>query len=169
VSAEVLANAVRSRTGRELVAVDLAVPRDFDPRARTIEGVRLFDLDDLEAELRATAARRIAAIPAAEAIVEAEVARFIHWTATLEVVPTIKDLRAHSEGAVFEALRRSDLAADAGDELLRATSEAIVTRLLHSPTLQLREAAAQGDADRLTHLVRKLFALDPIAATTSGV
>jgi glutamyl-tRNA reductase len=151
------------------VAIDLAVPRDLDPAARGIEGVQLYDLDELEVELRATAARRTAAVPAAETIVEGEVARFVGWMGGLRVVPTIKDLRAHSEGAVFEALRRSDLAVHAEEPTLRAASEAIVRRLLHSPTLQLRQAAAQGDAERLTHVVRELFALDTIAASTSNV
>jgi glutamyl-tRNA reductase len=160
VTAGLLADALQSRRGRELVAIDLAVPRDFEPAARALDGVRLYDLDELEGELRATAARRIAAVPAAEAIVAGEVERFMRWTATLGVLPTIKDLRAHSEGAVFDALSRSDLATGVDEALLRATSEAIVTRLLHSPTAQLREAAAQGDADGLTHVVRELFALD---------
>jgi glutamyl-tRNA reductase len=160
VPAEVLVDAVQSRPGRELVAIDLAVPRDFDPAARAVEGVRLYDLDELEGELSATAGRRIAAVPAAEAIVAGEVDRFMRWTAVLGIVPTIKDLRARSEGAVFDALSRSDLGAGADEGVLRATSEAIVTRLLHSPTVQLREAAAQGDADGLAHVVRELFALD---------
>ena len=169
VSAEVLVDAVQRRSGRELVAIDLAVPRDFDPAARAVEGVRLYDLDDLEGELRFTAGRRSAAIPAAAAIIAGEVERFMHWTAALSVVPTIKDLRARSKGAVLEALRRSDLAADADEDLLRSTSEAIVTRLLHSPTAQLREAAAQGDADRVTHVVRELFALDAVPSPASNV
>jgi glutamyl-tRNA reductase len=160
VSTQLLAGALQSRRGRGLIAIDLAVPRDFDPAARALDGVRLYDLDELERELRATAGRRIAAVPAAEAIVAGEVDRFMRWAGTLSVVPTIKDLRAHSEGAVFEALRRSRLAADADEGLLRAACEAVVTRLLHSPTLHLREAAAQGDAERLTHVVRELFALD---------
>ena len=164
VDADVLADAVGSRTGRELVAIDLAVPRDFDPAVRAVEGVRLYDLDELEGELRATAGRRIAAVPGAEAIVAGEVERFMRWTTALGVVPTIKDLRAHSEGAVFEALRRSELAAGAEEQLLRATTEAIVTRLLHAPTLQLREAAAVGDVDQLASAVRGLFALDARAA-----
>jgi glutamyl-tRNA reductase len=169
VPAALLADAVSARPERQLVAVDLAVPRDLDPAARGIEGVQLYDLDELEVELRATAARRTAAVPAAETIVEGEVARFIGWMGGLRVVPTIKDLRVHSEGAVFEALRRSDLAVHAEEPTLRAASEAIVRRLLHSPTLQLRQAAARGDAERLTHVVRELFALDTIAASTSNV
>ena len=169
VPAAMLARAIQARRGHKLVAIDLAVPRDIDPAARALDGVRLYDLDELESELGATAARRAAAVPAAEAIVAGEVDRFMRWTGVLEVVPTIKDLRAHSESAVFEALRRSDLAAHAEEDVLRAASQAAVTRLLHSPTLQLREAAARGDAGGLTHVVRCLFGLDTSPAPTSPV
>jgi glutamyl-tRNA reductase len=96
--------------------------------------------------------------------VAGEVERFMRWTTALGVVPTIKDLRAHSEGAVLEALRRSELAAGAEEQLLRATTEAIITRLLHAPTLQLREATAVGDVEHLASAVRGLFALDSRAA-----
>jgi glutamyl-tRNA reductase len=161
VSAGVLAGLAERRRGRELLVIDLAVPRDFDPAARAVEGVRFYDLDDLEGDVDATAGRRRAAIPAAEAIVAHEVDRFMRWMAGLGVVPTIKDLRGQSELAVLEALRRSDLAAGAEEDLLRATSKAIVSRLLHAPTLRLREAAGRGDADVLARSVRELFQLDP--------
>jgi glutamyl-tRNA reductase len=145
---------------RELLVIDLAVPRDFDPGARAVEGVRLYDLDDLEGEVDATADRRAAAIPAAEAIVAQEADRFMRWMAGLGVVPTIKDLRGQSELAVLEALRRSDLAAGAEEDLLRATSKAIVSRVLHAPTLRLREAAERGETEGLARCVRELFQLD---------
>jgi glutamyl-tRNA reductase len=160
VPADALAGLAGRPRGRELLVIDLAVPRDVDPDARAVEGVRLYDLDDLEDEVDATAGRRTAAIPAAEAIVAQEADRFTRWMATLGVVPTIKDLRGQSELAVFEALRRSDLAAGAGEDLLRATSRAIVSRVLHAPTLRLREAAGRGDADGLARSVRELFQLD---------
>jgi glutamyl-tRNA reductase len=161
VPAGALAGLAERRRGRELLVIDLAVPRDFDPAARAVEGVRFYDLDDLEGDVDATAGRRRAAIPAAEAIVAHEVDRFMRWMAGLGVVPTIKDLRGQSELAVLEALRRSDLAAGAEEDLLRATSKAIVSRLLHAPTLRLREAAGRGDADVLARSVRELFQLDP--------
>ena len=97
---------------------------------------------------------------AAEAIVTHEVDRFSRWLAALEVVPTIKDLRGRSEIAVLDALRRSDLGAGAEEELLRGASRAIVTRLLHAPTLRLRETAERGDAEGLTRCVQELFQLD---------
>jgi glutamyl-tRNA reductase len=160
VPAGALAVLAERRRERELLVIDLAVPRDFDPDARAVEGIRLHDLDDLEGEVDATAGRRTAAIPAAEAIVAQEADRFMRWMAGLGVVPTIKDLRGQSELAVLEALRRSDLAAGAEEDLLRATSKAIVSRVLHAPTLRLREAAGRGDSDVLARSVRELFQLD---------
>jgi glutamyl-tRNA reductase len=158
--AEALVEVVERRAGRDLLLIDLAVPREFDPAVRAVEGIRLYDIDDLEGEVDATATRRIAAVPAAESIVTREVERFTRWMAGLGVVPTIKDLRGQTELTVLTALRRSDLAAGAEEEVLRATSEAIVTRLLHAPTLRLREAAERGDAEGLDRSVRELFRLD---------
>jgi glutamyl-tRNA reductase len=168
VSAGMLADVVARRNGRELLAIDLSVPRDIDPAAREVPGVHLYDLDELQDDVRTTAAVRSAAIPAAEAIVAAEAERFIHWAAARAVVPTIKELRGHSERAVLAALRTSDLAADADEDLLRAAGEAIVTRLLHTPTYTLRAAAEAGDAVGLIHSVRRLFELDSRAAA-SGI
>jgi glutamyl-tRNA reductase len=160
ISGEVLVDVVERRTRRELLVIDLAVPRDFDPATRALEGVRLYDLDDLKGEVGVTAGLRAAAIPAAEAIVTHEVERFTRWLAALDVVPTIKDLRERSELAVLHALRRSDLGAGAEEDLLRDTSEAIVKRLLHAPTLRLRAAAECGDAQAVARCVRELFQLD---------
>jgi glutamyl-tRNA reductase len=157
---EALVDVVERRSRHELLVIDLAVPRDFAPATRALNGLRLYDLDDLKRELGATAGRRTAAIPAAEAILTHEVDRFTRWMAGLEVVPTIKELRGRSEVAVRDALRRSDLAAGADEDLLRATSEAIVTRLLHAPTLRLRAAAECGEVEGLTRCVRELFQLD---------
>jgi glutamyl-tRNA reductase len=65
----------------------------------------------------------------------------------------------------LDALSRSDLAAGADEELLRAAGEAIVTRLLHTPTHRLRDAAEKGDAVGMVDSVRQLFGLDPRTAT----
>jgi glutamyl-tRNA reductase len=164
VTAGTLAEIAPRRKGRALLAVDLSVPRDIDPAARTLEGVRVYDLDELQDDVRATAAVRMAAVPAAEAIVAAEAERFVRWTGARAVVPTIKDLRGHSQRAVLDALRRSELGAGADDALLHAAGEAIVARLLHTPTHRLRDAAESGDAVGLVDSVRQLFGLDPRTA-----
>ena len=162
---ELLLDVVEGRRGRPLLVIDLAMPRDFDPGASLIDGVQLFDLDDLREVVSATVAQRSSAMEAAEAIVSEETDRFCRWLTALGAVPTIKELHRESQRAVMAALRRTDLASGAEDEVLRAASQTIVSTLLHKPTARLRAAAEIGDADRLTLTVRTLFALDSGADT----
>jgi glutamyl-tRNA reductase len=157
---ELLVDVVERRAGRPLLVFDLAMPRDVDAAARTLRGMELFDLDDLTAAARTATNARAAAVPAASALVAAEVERCASWIEGLNVVPTIKRLRVTVEDAALEALRRSELGAAADEPLLRAASEAIVTRLLHHPTLRLRNAAAVGDGERLAAAVGELFAFE---------
>ncbi|MFL5827953.1 MAG: glutamyl-tRNA reductase [Thermoleophilaceae bacterium] len=160
VASETLIDVIERRAGRELVVLDLAMPRDFDPRAKAVRRVRLYDLDDLREVVGETALRRSWARPAAEAIVAEEAERFRRWFSALGAVPTIKDLRSHSRKTVLDALKASGLADGADEQLLHAASDAIVARLLHTPTIRLRAAAELGDADGLMPSVRALFALD---------
>jgi glutamyl-tRNA reductase len=161
VTSETLAEVMERRAGRELLVIDLAMPRDFDPRARSIDGIRLYDLDDLRDVVAATIAQRGSALPAAETIASDEADRFCRWLAALGAVPTIKELRRHTLRSVLEALRRTDLASGADESVLHAASQTIAAGLLHTPTARLRAAAEIGDADGLTRTVRNLFALDP--------
>jgi glutamyl-tRNA reductase len=157
---EALTDVIERRGGRELLVLDLAMPRDFDPDARSVDGVRLYDLDDLGEVAAATAIRRRSAVEAAEAVVIEEAERFRRWLSALGAVPTIKDLRSQSRQTVLEALKGTELGGSADEGLLQAACDAIVARLLHTPTIRLRAAAELGDADRLMPSVRSLFALD---------
>jgi glutamyl-tRNA reductase len=159
---EALLDVAERRRGRPLLVIDLAMPRDFDPDASLIDGVRLFDLDDLREVVNGTIAQRGAAVEAAEAIVSEETDRFCRWLTALGAVPTIKDLHRESERAVMAALRRTDLASGAEESVVQAASQTIVSTLLHTPTVRLRAAAELGDVAALTGTVRTLFALDPL-------
>jgi glutamyl-tRNA reductase len=158
-AADAFATAATQRGDRGLVVIDLALPRDIDPRTRGVRGVHLYDLDDLHGAAVATAGRRAAAVPAAEEVVAREVEHFIRWLAAIGVEPTIKDLHQHSKSAVLDALQRSELAAGAEYAALDAASDAIVSRLLHAPTRRLRDAARHGDPELLAHPVRHVFGL----------
>jgi glutamyl-tRNA reductase len=160
VASETLTDVMERRGGRRLLVLDLAMPRDFDPRARSVEGVRLYDLDDLREVVGATAIRRRSAVQAAEDIVSEEARRFCRWLSALGAVPTIKDLRSQSRQTVLDALKGTELASGADEGVLKAASDVIVSRLLHTPTIRLRAAAELGDADGLMPSVRALFALD---------
>jgi glutamyl-tRNA reductase len=165
---EVLVDVMERRRERALLVLDLALPRDFDPAARQLDGLHLHDLDDLTRAANDAANGRAAAVPEATALVTAEADRCTRWMNGLSVVPTITSLRRKSEGTVLDALRRSDLAAGADELLLRAASQKIVARLLHHPTVQLREAAEQGEGGDLAQRVQQLFALEAAGDTPDG-
>jgi glutamyl-tRNA reductase len=160
VPAELLVDVVERRPERTLLVFDLAMPRDFDPAARAVTGVQLYDLDDLTHAAQTAVNGRAAAVPAAAALVAVEAERGAQWLASLSVVPTIKRLRLTTEDAVLDALRQSPLAVAGDESLLRAATKAIVARLLHHPTLRLRDAAALGDGEGLAAAAQELFALE---------
>jgi glutamyl-tRNA reductase len=156
---ELLAEVMERRAGRALMLLDLAMPRDVDPAVRALPGVQLHDLDDLTQTAAATANGRAAAVPDAAALVTAEADLCARWMAGLGMVSTIKRLRRKTHDAVLEGLRRSELSVGVDEHQLRAVSEAIVSRLLHHPTLQLKAAAALGEGDDLAASVGQLFEL----------
>jgi glutamyl-tRNA reductase len=155
--------AVAGRAERPLVLVDLAVPSDVDRRAADASGVRLYDVDDLRAGLDDAMASRLREVPKVEAIVEEEVERFARRYRELEVEPLLSELRQRAEAIRARELEHA--LADLGDvdppvaERMERLSRALVTRLLHDPTVRARELAGAGDADEIAGAVRELFGL----------
>ena len=149
------------RRGRGLTLIDLAVPHDVDPAVQQIPGVSRFDLDDLRSAIELGRARRKAAVPAVEAIIEEELQYFRKWVADRRVVPVIVELREHVLGVVrAEAHATLDRlgyenAGHAADRLARR----IATKILHTPVTRLK-ARAEGDG-AAAHLaaIRDLFDL----------
>jgi glutamyl-tRNA reductase len=149
--------------GRTLVVMDTAVPRDVEPSARELPGIRLFDLDAIEREVaRNLSARADGAVMAAP-IIEEEVASFERWLASLDVVPTISALRERGRAAVARALRADEPHWQSLPEEERRRMEliagAVISDLLHQPTLTLRRAGEQGTSSRYVEAVRELFGL----------
>ncbi len=152
----------RARRYRSLFIVDIAVPRDVEPEVGKLEGVYLFDIDDLEEVVVQNRKGRDAEAQSAERIVEAETAQFLSWLRAQGVVPTIKDLRERFMGvAVAEAERtlaslggRIDAA---GQAMVRQMAEAIVAKLLHTPLMALK---TDEEVDLLVAATRRLFALE---------
>ncbi|HUF00953.1 MAG TPA: glutamyl-tRNA reductase [Gaiellaceae bacterium] len=148
---------------RPLVIVDLAVPADVDRDAGEISGVRLFDVDDLRAGLDETMASRLREVPKVEAIVEDEVEGFARRYRELEVEPLVVAMRRRAEeirrGELERALRDlGDVDAATADRLEHLT-RALVKKLMHEPTVRLRERAGAGEANDIAHAVRELFGL----------
>jgi glutamyl-tRNA reductase len=158
--AEQLAPALRARRGRPVLFVDLAVPRDIDPALASVDGCFVYDVDDLEAVVAASLEGRRAEAVNAERIVAAEAERFHAWQASLAVVPAIASLRAFAE-----EIRSSELARVEGKlpESERAVVDTvtaqIVNKLLHLPTIRMKEAAVTPDGLVYADVVRHLFGL----------
>jgi glutamyl-tRNA reductase len=158
---------------RPVTIVDLAVPRDVDPAVARLPGVRLVDVAVLGEALRATgglAADR----EAVEAIVDAEVEQFGTWLRGLDVAPTLAALRSRAEELVETELRRlAQRRPDLTDEQradVAHTLHRVVQRLLHRPTVRVRELAAGPGGDRYPELLRELFDLDvPSTGAVAGI
>jgi glutamyl-tRNA reductase len=163
VSADAVARAVARREERPLVLVDLAVPADVERSAGEIPGVRLFDVDDLRAGLDGAMASRMDEVPKVEAVVEEEAEAFGRRYRELEVEPLVAALRRRAESVrAHEVDRTLRELGDVDPETaarIEHLSRALVKKLLHEPTVRLRERAGQGEADEVAAAVRELFGL----------
>ena len=153
----------RAREGRQLLFIDLAVPRDLDPAIHELDGCYLYDIDDLEAIVSETLAGRRGEAARAEAIVAAEAEKFHAWQASLDVVPAIASLRAHAEEIREAELRKAEGVLGRLDETQRRAVESmtsqIVNKLLHLPTVRMKQAAVSADGVIYAEAVRHLFGL----------
>jgi glutamyl-tRNA reductase len=158
-----VASALRGRKGRPLFLIDLAVPRDLDPAIAELEGCYLYDIDDLEAVVAETLAGRRREAERAERIVAEQAERFREWQASLEVVPAIASLRARAEEIRRSELRRAEARlgrlTDAERSVVESVTAQIVNKLLHLPTVRMKQAAAAADGVLYADAVRHLFGL----------
>lgn len=145
-----------------LVLLDLAVPRDIAPAVAELPGVEVIDIDGLAARL----GQGPAAADTAEVtrIVASEVESFVAWLRGAEVAPTVAALRARAEDVVSAELRRlaqrrPDLTDEQRAEVAH-TVHRVVQRLLHSPTVRVRQLAAEPGGDQYAALLRELFDLE---------
>jgi glutamyl-tRNA reductase len=156
---------MQNRPERSLFVLDLALPRDVDPAVRDIPAVTVVDLDSLRSVLENDA---IAAdVDAARRIVTDEVASFLTKQRSERVAPTVAALRARAQQVVDKELQRlrgrlPELDERAEHEITVAV-ERVVDKLLHAPTVRVKELAGSPGGDSYADVLRELFALDPAA------
>ena len=157
-SAETVRAANRDRD-RGTFMFDLAVPRNIDPEAASIDGVSLYNIDDLAAVANDNLRERRKAAAAAEAVVDDEVAQFVQWWGTLDALPLVMELRERAEEMrrreMGRALERLDGVSEADASVIDDLTRAIVNKLLHAPTVSLKHRA---DEETL-RAARELFGL----------
>jgi len=153
------ADQVPARRRTPLFFIDIAVPRDLDPEIAKLGGCFLYDIDDLEAVVAETLSGRRAEAARAEELVAEEADRFRAWRASLDVVPAIASLRA-----LAEEIRSAELAkvrvSDDERRTLESVTAQILNKLLHLPTVRMKEAAVSADGAVYADAVRHLFGLD---------
>jgi glutamyl-tRNA reductase len=151
------------RSGRPLLVVDVAVPRDVDPAANAIDGLTLLDMSDITAFARLGRDARVAEVRSVEAIVQDEVGRYRASTASREVAPLVASLHDRAEAvrqAELDRFRSRLAGLDPKDRAaVEALTRGIVAKLLHEPTVGLKETAGTAAGERLSDAVRALFGL----------
>ena len=156
--------AMLQRPDRPLVLMDIAVPRDVDPEVGNLPGVHLYNMDTLAAKLDYSIAQREAEVPHVKEILEQELADFMDYIATLDVVPIIIKMRQQADAIRQTELEKTirsipDLHPDT-QQRIDALTKSIVNKILHSPTARLREEANGPKAVDYADIARGLFGLD---------
>ena len=164
--AKKLKEVCKLRRYKPMFLIDIAVPRDIDPAANKLDGIYLYDVDDLQGVVQANLKERQKEAAKAELIVEAEVGQFCSWLATLEVTPTIVALRQKIEQIRQAELERTLAGLSGLDDKQRKAIEsmtnAMVNKILHQPTQILKQTSNGGDSNCYLDAVRTLFNLTDI-------
>ena len=150
---DMVSSALTRRSNRPLFFFDLAMPRDVDPRAAAFDEVELFNIDDLSAIAEENLQERKRAAIKAEGVVDGEIAKFMRWWESLDVVPLIRVLRRQAEDArkveLTRALRQMpDLPAEYSN-VVEALTKSIVKKLLHPPTASLKRQAGRSQLEAI--------------------
>ncbi|MCG6926265.1 MAG: glutamyl-tRNA reductase [Acidobacteria bacterium] len=152
-----------ARRHRPLFLIDIAVPRDIEPEAGKVNGVFLYDLDDLRSVAEANLRERGKEAAQAEAILDQEIRAFLDWRESLDVVPLLVELRSRADeirrAEVDKARRRLGPLTPEQEKAVEAMTSGIVNKLLHPPTVELKKMASNRHHTEYVGLIRKLFGL----------
>jgi glutamyl-tRNA reductase len=162
---DLMEQVMEQRQQRSLLLIDIAMPRDVDPAVGHLPGVHLYNLDDLQSEVERGIQLRLQETEHVQAIIAEEVQAFERWQASLSVVSTISDLRQRAETVRQQELTRTlrQLSPTLSERELGAVQELthrLMNKLLHIPTLKLKEAAVAGQGHIYTEAMRYLFDLE---------
>jgi glutamyl-tRNA reductase len=165
ITPDLMQQVVSARAGRSLLLIDIALPRDVDPLVATLPNIHLYNLDDLQSEVEKGIHLRLKESEHVEAIIAEEAASFARWLASLSVTGTISDLRQHIDILRQQELARTmrQLSPSLSEREIAAVHELttrLVNKLLHTPMLRLKDAAAAGQGHVYAEAMRYLFGLE---------
>jgi glutamyl-tRNA reductase len=160
------------RKNRPMFFIDIAVPRDVDPEMNKLDGIFVYNIDELQQAVASHVSDRGKEAERAEAIIAAEVERFQARLQTLDVVPTIVSLHDH-----LETIRQAEIDRVRGrlgpmspeqEMAIETLTRGIVNKIMHTPISTLKTAAREAEATTLIDLVRRLFNLQEKKAKSGG-
>jgi glutamyl-tRNA reductase len=166
ISKEMMVKVEKKRKGKPLFMVDIAVPRDLDPRIAELENVFLYDIDDLEGIVEANLQERKKAAEKIMLMIEHEIVEFKQWLGTLGVIPVISALREKAHVIQSETMvsleRKLPNLSDRDLKVLNKHTKSIINQLLKDPILQAKELAARPDANQAMDLFMKIFNIEEL-------
>jgi glutamyl-tRNA reductase len=154
---------IRIRRNRPIFFIDIAVPRDIDPRVNRLSNSYVYDIDDLQGVIDENIEDRQKEAIKGERIVDEAVIQFRDWYASLEVVPTIVALRNKLESIAETEIKKtlqSNKIPESGAQAIKKMADSLINKILHNPTMFLKKNSMTGDKSNHIDLVRKLFKLD---------
>ncbi len=156
--------AMKKRNYNALVLMDIAIPRDIDPETKNIDYVFYNDIDSLNIIVQQNLTKRKEEIPKVEKIIEEELNSFLSWFNSLEVAPTIKNLRDYFEAIRLEEVEKNKNKFSSEDqEKLEIITKRIINKILHHPTVELKKYTESGansdEAAQKVSIVRELFGM----------
>lgn len=166
ITAAMIESALRRRKNRLLFLIDIAVPRDIEPAAGDIDNVYLYNIDNLQDIVDSNMRSRLKEAEKAEALIDEELAKYLAWFNTLEVVPTIVSLREKMEGIIQGELMKSgswmEKLTDEEQRNIEILVNSIINKVLHDPITGLKEESRDNGALPYIAVIRRLFGLDDV-------
>ncbi|HPF20822.1 MAG TPA: glutamyl-tRNA reductase, partial [Syntrophomonas sp.] len=157
-------NTLKARQGRPIIFIDIAVPRDVDANLQAIDGVTIYDIDDLQDFVNVSYQERLEAAQAAEEIITGQMEEFNQWMASLYVIPVIASLKNTGEtikqAELKRAFNRMGTISERDQVIIQNMAASIVNQLLRSPVLKMKEMAVSNQGHLYAEVVKNLFDLE---------
>ena len=161
---EMVEKAIHKRKNKPIFFIDIAVPRDIEPDINDLENIYLYDIDDLHVVVSANMKEREKEADNAMNFISQEVTKFNNWVGTLDAVPTIVEIRKKAENIrmqeIEKTLKKISYLSEDDKKLLHQMSSSIVSKILHKPTIKLKQKTQSEDGHVYLKAIRHLFHLD---------
>ena len=161
---EIVEKAIHERKNKPIFFIDIAVPRDIEPDVNDLENVYLYDIDDLQVVVSANIKEREKEAENAMNFISQEVTKFNNWVGALDAVPTIVEIRKKAENIrkqeIEKTLKKISHLSEDDKELLRQMSSSMINKILHKPTIKLKQKTQSEDGHVYLKAIRHLFHLD---------